>query len=138
MKLNELKSHREVVEQDLMTRPGYRAEMERTAVARAVATALVRYRAQHGLSQRGLAKVLGWAQPQVARLEIGEHNPSLETLSRLSIVLGMHFIISVGKANPQQVQELTDRGTLTLLDRRPSPHSIMLAIRVIIVSIMAA
>jgi transcriptional regulator with XRE-family HTH domain len=34
-------------------------------------------------------------QPAVARLESGEHNPSLETLARLANALGFEFRIAV-------------------------------------------
>jgi transcriptional regulator with XRE-family HTH domain len=34
-------------------------------------------------------------QPAVARLEAGEHNPSLDTLARLSSALGIDFHIRV-------------------------------------------
>lgn len=76
----------------------YRAEWERTALARAVALALTRYRAKHGLSQRALAQKLGMKQPAIARLEVGEHNPSLETLYRLSQQLGIHITLDLTPA----------------------------------------
>jgi len=34
-------------------------------------------------------------QPQVARLELGEVNPSMETLTRVSAQLGIEFTIDV-------------------------------------------
>ena len=75
--------------------PAFRAEWERTAVARAVAVRLVEYRAEHALSQTALARQLGMKQPAVARLEAGEHNPSFDTLARLSSALGLEFHIAV-------------------------------------------
>ena len=60
-----------------------------------MAVAIVRYRADHDLSQRELAERLGMKQPQVARLEIGEVNPSMETLMRVSAQLGIEFTIDV-------------------------------------------
>ena len=48
-----------------------RERWERTALARAVAIAVIRYRAEHRLSQRALGKQLGMPQPHVARLELG-------------------------------------------------------------------
>lgn len=75
--------------------PRVRAEWERTAVARAVATRLVEYRAEHGLSQTALARTLGMKQPAIARLEAGAHNPSFDTLVRLSSALGIEFHIDV-------------------------------------------
>jgi transcriptional regulator with XRE-family HTH domain len=98
MKLSEMKTNDELVEEQLRTDPEFRAEWERTALARAVALAIVRYRAEHGLSQRDLAHRLGMKQPQVARLELGEVNPSMETLMRASARLGIEFTIDVRPA----------------------------------------
>ena len=78
--------------------PAVRAEWERTAVARAVAARLVEYRVEHALSQTALARQLGMKQPAVARLEAGEHNPSFDTLTRLSSALGIEFHITVTPA----------------------------------------
>lgn len=75
--------------------PGHREEWERTALARAVALKIIRYRAEHGLSQTALATMLGMKQPAIARLEIGETNPSLETLRRLSEGLEIEFLIDI-------------------------------------------
>jgi len=58
--------------------PAFREESERSAIARAVALRVVRYRTAHGISQRDLAKLLEMKQPQVARLERGDVNPGLE------------------------------------------------------------
>lgn len=92
-----------------------RERWERTAVARAVAIAVIRYRAERGLSQRALAKQLGMSQPHIARLELGEHNPSLDMLQRLAQGLGQCFIVAIAPAKraeelvlPAGVQVLTD------------------------------
>ena len=53
---------------------------------------VVAYRAEHGLSQSALAKLLGMAQPGVARLESGDHTPTIETLQRLSGTLGPDWL----------------------------------------------
>jgi transcriptional regulator with XRE-family HTH domain len=95
MKLSEMKTNAEVIAEDLANDPAFRAEWERTTLARAVAIAIVRYRAEHDLSQRQLAEVVGMSQPQVARLELGEYNPRMETLMRLSSRLGLEFTIDV-------------------------------------------
>ncbi len=97
MKLSELKTNDEILQEELQD-PEFRAEWERTALARAVALAIVRYRGDHGLSQRDLAERLGMKQPQVARLELGEVNPSMETLMRVSAQLGIEFTIDVRPA----------------------------------------
>lgn len=75
--------------------PEVRAQWERTAMARAVAISVLRYRTAQGLSQRQLAERLGWKQSQVARLELGEHTPTLETLVYLSRRLELEFLVDV-------------------------------------------
>ena len=90
-----LPSTEEIRGEQLQQDPTLRAYWERTALARAVALALIGYRVKHHLTQTQLAQKLGVRQPQVARLEIGEHNPSLEMLQRLARVLSMRFVIEV-------------------------------------------
>ena len=97
MKLQSMRSSDKVNARQLKD-PAVRAEWERTAVARAVAVRLVEYRAEHALSQTALARQLGMKQPAVARLEAGEHNPSFDTLARLSSALGIEFHIAVTPA----------------------------------------
>lgn len=107
MKLSELKTNDEILQEELQD-PEFRAEWERTALARGVALAIVRYRGDHGLSQRDLAGRLGMKQPQVARLELGEVNPSMDTLMRVSGQLGIEFTIDVRPAG-SKVHNVTKR-----------------------------
>jgi transcriptional regulator with XRE-family HTH domain len=98
MKLSEMKTNDELIAEELRSDPEFRAEWERTALGRAVAIAIVRYRAEHDLSQRDLAQRLGMKQPQVARLELGEVNPSMDTLMRIASQLEIEFTIDVRPA----------------------------------------
>jgi transcriptional regulator with XRE-family HTH domain len=98
VKLNEIKTNDELLAEQLRADPEFRAEWERTALARAVAVAIVRHRAEHELSQRDLAQRLDMKQPQVARLELGEVNPSMDTLMRIASRLGIEFTIDVRPA----------------------------------------
>ena len=75
--------------------PERRAAWERLALARGVANALVAYRGRHKLSQRALAARLGVRPSIVGRLELAEHNPSIDTLRHLSHALGLHFAFEV-------------------------------------------
>ncbi len=75
--------------------PELKAELDRTALANAVALFILRYRTERNLSQRDLAELLDMKQPQVARLESSDVNPSLATLARLAGALGAEFAISV-------------------------------------------
>jgi transcriptional regulator with XRE-family HTH domain len=98
MKLRDMKTNDELIAEQLLSDPEFRAEWERSALARAVAVAVIRYRVQRELSQRDLAKVLGMEQPQVARLERGDVNPGMDTLMRVASGLGIEFTINVRPA----------------------------------------
>ena len=117
---------RELQEERFQKDPASRERWERTALARAVAIAVIRYRSQHGLSQRALAKQLGMPQPHVARLELGEHNPSVDMLQRLAQGLGQCFIVAVAPA--QRADELAlPAGVQVLTDVRAADGSRVLA-----------
>ncbi len=90
----------ELIAKQLRVDPEFRAAWERTSIGRAVATALVRYRADHDLSQHEIAEHLSVGDSQVARLEIGETNPSMNTLMRLSAALGIQLHIDVEPSAP--------------------------------------
>ncbi len=94
MKLSDLKTSEQVLAEELRD-PEFQREWDRTAVARAVALKVLTYRTDHGLSQRALAKKLNMTQPQLARLEAGEHNPTIDTLARLAQTLDLEFAIDV-------------------------------------------
>jgi ribosome-binding protein aMBF1 (putative translation factor) len=98
MRLNDMKSNSQLLSEQLRGDPEFRAEWERTALGRAVALAVIRYRAAHELSQRDLAQRLRMKQPQVARLELGEVNPSIDTLMRIASNLQMTIRIEVRPA----------------------------------------
>lgn len=69
--------------------PEVAAELARTAVANQLAILVIRYRVDHDLTQTALARKLGMSQPAVARLEAGDHEPSVATLMRLARHLGI-------------------------------------------------
>ena len=82
MRTKRLETHRALVRKDLAD-PEYRAEWARTSLAHDVAMRVIAYRVQDGLTQAELAARLGMRQPHVARLEAGDHEPSLTTLRRV-------------------------------------------------------
>ena len=94
MKLSELSSADEV-KAEALKNPAVRSEWDRTAVAREVASRVVRYRVEHGLSQTDLGAKLGVSQPYIAKLESGDRAPSLSSLARLAQRLGLEFHIDV-------------------------------------------
>ncbi len=94
MKLEDLIPFEQILEEELRD-PEFRAEWERLAPARAVANRLILYRAEHGLTQTALGQLLGMPQSAIARLEIGEHIPTLSTLLKLSDVLGLEIMVTM-------------------------------------------
>jgi transcriptional regulator with XRE-family HTH domain len=78
--------------------PSFRAEWQRLAPAREFAATLLRYRAEHELSQRALAEKLGVSQPRVVKLESGEHNPEVDTIINAVRRLGIEFVLDVAPA----------------------------------------
>ncbi|MEZ5080188.1 MAG: helix-turn-helix transcriptional regulator [Thermoleophilia bacterium] len=97
--MSDLTTHGQLVADELNGDVEFRQAWERLALARTVAAEVIRYRADHDLSQRDLARRLDMRQPQVARLENAEHNPSHDTLVLLASRLGIEFNISIVPAN---------------------------------------
>jgi DNA-binding XRE family transcriptional regulator len=71
---------------------------------------VVRYRAEHEMSQSAFGRLVGMRQPHVARLEPGDHEPSLPTLARLSAALGIDFTLTV---TPERGRATRERATAT-------------------------
>lgn len=89
------KTFGELVAEEQIANSDFRAEWQRLAPARAFAATLLRYRAEHDLSQRQLGERLGVSQPRVVKLESGEHNPSIETIIAAVRQLGIEFALDV-------------------------------------------
>jgi transcriptional regulator with XRE-family HTH domain len=94
VKITDLKTAGQV-EEEARADPEVRRELDRTALANAVAMRVIDYRVRHGLSQTQLARQLGMHQSAIARLEAGDHEPSLPTLARLARQLGIGFDILI-------------------------------------------
>jgi DNA-binding XRE family transcriptional regulator len=72
-----------------------------TELADLIATMLIAYRAKHRLTQTALARQLGMRQPAIARLEGGQHTPSIQTLVKLAEGLGIEIQLRVTPAGIQ-------------------------------------
>jgi DNA-binding XRE family transcriptional regulator len=93
-RVSDLKTAGQIAAEELAD-PEIRRERERTAFAHAVAMRVIGYRIDHELSQTELARRLGMHQSAIARLEAGDHEPSLATLARLASGLGLEFHIDI-------------------------------------------
>lgn len=115
-KVSQLKTVDQIAAAELAD-PEIRREHDRTALAHAVAMRVIGYRIDHDLSQSGLARLLGMHQPTIARLEAGDHEPSLATLSRLARALGLEFHIDIApeffeRATPHSLVQRSAAGNL--------------------------
>lgn len=88
----------ELLEREVARDDEFRSEWLRLAPARQFAAMLIGYRADHDLSQRALAKLLGVSQPRIARMESGEQNPDFETILAVVGKLGTEFVLDVAPA----------------------------------------
>jgi transcriptional regulator with XRE-family HTH domain len=95
LRLSQLKTAQQSLGDDLAGDAEFQKEWQRTALARALALVLLRYRKRHTLTQAALAKRLGFTQPQVARMEAAEVVPELETLLRVAQALKSEFLLSI-------------------------------------------
>lgn len=100
VKLSDLRTAEEIHQRDLAD-PTYRAEYERTRFAHEIALRVLAYRSEHGLTQTAFGRLVGMRQPHVARLESGEHEPSLSTLVRLTAALGEDFTVDISPDGPR-------------------------------------
>jgi ribosome-binding protein aMBF1 (putative translation factor) len=91
---DQLIAHEDVLAEHLRD-PEFRAEWERTALARWLAVEVAHFRAEHHLSQRQLAERLDVHQSDVARMETGEHTPSLDRLIRVAKGLDIELMIDI-------------------------------------------
>jgi DNA-binding XRE family transcriptional regulator len=111
--------------------PEFRVEWERLAPARAVAISLVAYRADHGLTQTALGRLLDMSQPANARLEAGDHLPTLPTLLRLSEMPGLEILVTMmppGREQNGSAQEFPEARVKEHVTT-PSGASLTIAIR---------
>jgi len=74
--------------------PDYVREFEAQAEEFALATALIKARADAGLTQEELAQRMGTTQSVIARLEGGKSRPSTTTLARVAKATGTRLRVS--------------------------------------------
>jgi transcriptional regulator with XRE-family HTH domain len=99
MKLSDLKSIDQIVEERRETDLEFAAEWDRATFAREVAAAVIRYRADRGITQQILADETGLKQSAVGRLELGEQAPSLQTLAKLTKATGLRFRLDIARGD---------------------------------------
>ncbi len=79
--------------EEWMKDPQYRAEYEALENEFSLASALIKARADAGLTQEELARLMGTTQSVIARMESGRVKPSSRTLQRFARATGMRMRI---------------------------------------------
>ena len=77
-----------------MEDPSFKEEWDAQAVSREVMSQIAAARLAEGLSQQELAERCGMKPSNLCRLEFGNGNPSVATLSRIAYGLGRKLKIS--------------------------------------------
>ena len=104
---------REVEDEAVERDPALREIVYGRALASAVARAVLVHRTRNGLTQAALGRILGMPQPHVARLELGEHTPTTDTLLRIADALGLAIDISIRpKADARRPAPRTAKGAI--------------------------
>ncbi|HEX4754646.1 MAG TPA: helix-turn-helix transcriptional regulator [Candidatus Dormibacteraeota bacterium] len=87
---------RESAEKD----PAYRAALEELMPYERMARAIIRLRMELDLSQEELARRVGTSASAIARLESGQHRPSVETLRRIAKAFDRTLVIDFAPLAP--------------------------------------
>jgi len=83
-----MKRLRQYVQEKVKKNPEFATHLEEARAEVRLSVAMAHLREQRGMSQRDLARATGIKQPQIARLEKGNHFPTVGTISRLLSALG--------------------------------------------------
>jgi ribosome-binding protein aMBF1 (putative translation factor) len=73
--------------------PAYAAEAARLAPYEAIARLVIKYRLDHGLTQKELAERIGTSHSAISRLESGQAAITLKTMKRIAEALGGRLVI---------------------------------------------
>lgn len=87
-------NHEDYVAQRETRDPAFREACERLRPQFEFRKALIGARISAGLTQKQVAERMGTSQAAVARLESGTRLPSVDTLYRLAVILGVDFTIT--------------------------------------------
>ena len=107
------------LERELAESPQLREAWYAEILARTFGLAVLKYRAERNLSQTALGRIVGMTQPQVARIEDGEHTPSLPTMLRVCDALGLEIDLRIGPRGdePRAVPKSLQKGVWDASDQ---------------------
>lgn len=68
-------------------------EIEKSKIRVALISEMIRARQENGISQKELERRSGIKQPNIARIELGEGNPTIDTVIKMLVPLGKTLAI---------------------------------------------
>jgi ribosome-binding protein aMBF1 (putative translation factor) len=74
-----------------------------------IASNIINYRVENGLTQKELAEKLEISQAMVSKLESGDYNPSIEFLFNISKKLGLNLVVELKKTESYEIEYKCDR-----------------------------
>lgn len=92
------RTHREAMDDAAARDPAHKAALERLLPYERIARQVIGLRMEMELSQEELARRVGTSASAIARLESGQHRPSVETLRRVARAVDRELVI--GFQNP--------------------------------------
>ncbi|MGH3545181.1 MAG: helix-turn-helix transcriptional regulator [Mycobacteriales bacterium] len=95
MKLSDMIPADQVFQRAERRNPELKKLWDETAFAREISLKVLRYRTEHSLTQAQLGELVGLSQPAIARLEDGEEQPTLKTLTKISQLDSLSFHLTV-------------------------------------------
>lgn len=90
--------------------PEFRKEYEALQPEHAVIQAMIDARKASGLTQKELSERTGIAQGDISKLENGNANPSMRTLQRLALAMGMTVRVEFLPLSDREVRNMIELG----------------------------
>ena len=114
-----LRSAEEYLNDLLTTDREFREEWYANVLGRTFGLAVFTYRTDQGLTQTALGKTLGIPQSQIARIEDGEHTPSLPTMVKVCDALGLELTLTISPKSEmrREISKTLQRGVCDATDQ---------------------
>lgn len=84
-------------------------QIELAGILVGIASNIINYRVDNGLTQKELADRVNISQAMVSKLESGDYNPSVEFLFNISKKLGFNLVIELKKSGNYEMDYTCER-----------------------------
>ena len=114
-----LQTHDERLAELLATDADFRKHWDAEVLARTFGLAVLKCRTEHDLTQAALGNLVGVPQSQIARIEDGEHTPSLPTMVKVCDALGLELTLTISPKleSRREIPKALQRGVCDATDQ---------------------